>query len=75
MMNLSNKKQGLRANTEAGRAQRAAEAMQAYRAGDAAVAAKTARLRALRLAKEAETGDNSTIKARTRKVRAAVHGR
>jgi hypothetical protein len=51
---LSNKKGGLRAATEEGRAQRTAEAMRAYKVRNTAVDAKTARLRALRLAKEAE---------------------
>jgi hypothetical protein len=72
---LSNKKGGLRAATEEGRAQRTAEAMRAYKVRNTAVDAKTARLRALRLAKEAEAGPDITIKAQPRKMRVAVHGR
>lgn len=74
MLMLSNKKGGLRAATEEGRAQRTAEAMRAYKVRSTAVDAKTARLRALRLAKEAEA-DHGTIKVRPRKMRVAVHGR
>jgi hypothetical protein len=74
LLNLSDKKPGLRATTEEGRAQRTAEAMRAYTAGTAAIAAKTARLRALRLAKEAEAVPEGPINARARKMHRVIDG-